>query len=578
MLLGVSEGIGKTSTLDRCGAPVGEMLAAGMGPGCAISLAAPASVSLHPDHECATHVETPTVLTLRPVESAEQRSELGASARSADGEDCLRPAGPSSAAARLREHAREVGRKAPDRERRVPFSLVPFSWASKRKEPGRRDGLPAKARPQINNAHRKPHPTITHPNVGLRTTQPNLRNCPNHETQMFDHIVLRREEGGLPISAGQIAESMLYYQKVQVFIDRSTLLGLVRQLGTDGVLTLIRRPDISGVFCEEILGTQTNSVGVSNYHNFVAMRFSGNESTGELRSTQDRLQFDLESLGIARTKAKKFVGAFLERVSVRKLSGHHFLRGGITEAAKNDLSDAAFVTQAIRAAIAVTPGGYKVGDDFKFEVLISDLGAFVFSNLDLDGINKRRAAAVPSLEPLTIAHLLTNLLDARADLALAAFYGGDFVTSSVTSSIIQVRHAELLRRSKLNINARRAFTEVTLPDSPTVAEVIDAGERSFDEFLVMLDRAERFKSWLKTVSPDEGMIRSYMRDVTSEGWIQKLPAKSLRYLLTLALDATNPVVGVVAGFMDNFVVEKLCAGWRPNHFVSGRLGPFVRRD
>jgi len=40
---------------------------------------------------------------------------------------------------------------------------------------------------------------------------------------MFEHIVLRRTEGGLPISVGQIAEALLYYQKVHLFIDRGTL-------------------------------------------------------------------------------------------------------------------------------------------------------------------------------------------------------------------------------------------------------------------------------------------------------------------------------------------------------------------
>ncbi len=167
-------------------------------------------------------------------------------------------------------------------------------------------------------------------------------------------------------------------------------------------------------------------------------------------------------------------------------------------------------------------------------------------------------------------------MDARADLALASFYGGDFVTSEVTSSIIQARHIEFLRRSDINVDSRRQFIEVVLPDSPSLAEVIDSGERSFDEFLLLLDRAGRFKDWLKKVNPDEGLVRSYMRDISSEGWIQRLPAKSMRYILMHALDATNPGAGIVAGFMDNFVVDKLLSGWRPNHFISGRLGPFVQ--
>lgn len=393
---------------------------------------------------------------------------------------------------------------------------------------------------------------------------------------MFDHIVLRRATGGLPISAGYIAEALLYYQKLHLFIDRGTLFHLIKQLGFSRILALLSRPEVSAVYCEEMLGTRTDSVGVSQYHNFMAFTLSGHKDVGEIKSPVDRLKYELERQGIPKKEAKQFSGAFLQRVPLRKFSGNYFLDGGIEAAAKRDLLDIEFAKQAIRQAISVTPGGYTVGDDLKLEVIESDLGFFIFTNIDLKGINKQRSLASPPIEPLTIAHLLTNLLDARADLALASFYGGDFVTSAVTSSIIQARHSEFLRRSNINDASRRQFVEVVLPDSPSLAEVIDSGERSFDEFLLLLDRAGRFKDWLKKVNPDEDLIRSYMRDISSEGWIQRLPAKSLRYMLTVALDATNPVAGLVAGFMDNFVVEKLFSGWRPNHFVSGRLGQFIQ--
>ncbi len=393
---------------------------------------------------------------------------------------------------------------------------------------------------------------------------------------MFEHIVLRRAEGGLPISAGQVAEALLYYQKVHLFIDRGTLFNLIQQIGTGRILTLLHRAEVSAVYCEEMLGTHTESVGVSSCHNYVAFTLTGHEGVGQLKTPLERLQYEIERQGIQKAEAKRFSRAFLDLVPMRKFSGNHFLQGGITDAAKRDLLDIEYAEQAIRKAIAVTPGGYAVGDDLRFEVINSDLGMFVYTNIDLESINRRRVQAVPSVEPLTVAHLLSNILDARADLALASFYGGDFVTSAVTSSIIQVRHTELLRRSKLNVDSRQQFTEVVLPDSPSLAEVIDSGERSFDEFLSLMDRAARFKDWLKSVNPDEDMIRTYMRDVSSEGWIQRLPAKSLRYILTLALDATNPAVGLASGFIDNFVVEKLFSGWRPNHFVSGKLSPFVK--
>jgi len=393
---------------------------------------------------------------------------------------------------------------------------------------------------------------------------------------MFEHIVLRRAEGGQPISAGQIAEALLYYQKVHVFIDRGTLLELIRQIGVPLILTLLRRPEVSAVYCEETLGTRTDSVGVSQYHNYVAFTIAGHDSVGQLKTPAERLVYEVERQGLSRKDARRFSTAFLERVPVRRLSGNHFVEGGVTHAAKSDLLDTEYSAQAIRAAVAVLPGGYVIDDKFQYEVITTDQGTFIFTNIDFKSINSRRAESSPPLEPVTIAHLLSNLLDARADLALASFYGGDFVTSAVTSSIIQVRHAELLRRSKLNLGSRRQFTEVVLPDSPRLAEVIDSGERSLVEFLVLLDQAGRFKDWLKAVNPDEDLVRSYIRDMSSKGWIERLPAKSLRYILTLALDATNPIVGLASGFVDNFLMEKLFSGWRPNHFVSGKMAPFIK--
>lgn len=393
---------------------------------------------------------------------------------------------------------------------------------------------------------------------------------------MFEHIVLRKSEGGLPISAGQIAEALLYYQKVHLFIDRGTLFKLIKQIGAGRTLTLLRRAELSAVYCEQGLATRTESVGVSQFHNYAAITLFGNKGVGQLKTPLDRLQYELERQGINKSEAKRFSKAFLDLVPIRKFSGNHFLQGGIIDAAKCDLLDIEYARQAIRKAIAVTPGGYEIGDDLKFEVINSELGMFVFTDIDLELINQRRFHATPSIEPLTIAHLLSNILDARADLALASFYGGDFITSAVTSSIIQVRHTELLRRSNINVDSRRQFTEVVLPDSPSLAEVIDSGERSFDDFLNLLDRAEKFKDWLKAANPDEDLIRTYMRDVSSQDWLQRLPAKSLRYLLTLALGAANPAVGFVSGIVDNFIVEKVFSGWRPNHFVSEKLSPFLR--
>lgn len=395
---------------------------------------------------------------------------------------------------------------------------------------------------------------------------------------MFEHIVLRRAEGGDIISAGQVAEALFYYQRLHLIIDRATLFNLIRQIGIDHVLTLICRHDVTAVYCEEMLATHTTTYAATEFHGYAEITLVGDKNN-QLDTPEERLQFELERQGIPKKDARRFIRDFFKLVPVRKLSGNHFLNGGIVKAAEQDLLDDVYIRQALRRAVEVMPGGYTVEHELKFELLKSDKGFCVFTNVDFNQINKKRAELTPSLEPIKIAHLLTSILDSRADLALSSFYGGDFVTSAVNSSIIQIRHAELLRRAKLNQDSRQQFIDLVLPDTPSLAEVIDSGERSFDDFLKLLDQSARFKDWLNTVNPDENLIRTYVRDISSEGWIQKLPAKSVRYMFTTAIEATfkatHPAAGLVAGIVDNFLLDKIFAGWRPNHFVSKRLSPFV---
>src|SRR5438477_10645984 len=108
---------------------------------------------------------------------------------------------------------------------------------------------------------------------------------------MFEHIVLRRAEHGLPISVGQIAEALLYYQKVHLFIDRGTLQGLIKGLGAAATQRLLRRPEMTAVYCEENLATHSSSVGVTQFHTYVAFSVSGDQNVGELKTPEARLLY-----------------------------------------------------------------------------------------------------------------------------------------------------------------------------------------------------------------------------------------------------------------------------------------------
>lgn len=392
---------------------------------------------------------------------------------------------------------------------------------------------------------------------------------------MFEKIVLRKSETGAAISAGQLAEALLFYQNVHVLLDMGSFGQLIRQIGPGTLLSVLQRGHCTAVYCEETLGTHTQSVGPMQAHTFVAFTLTGHDDVGMFKSREERIAYMLRSQGIADTDAKRSAKAFLRTVPVRKLTGDYYLKGGVTQAARRDLDDRTFVLEAINRALNLTPGAETLAPVSKFEIVDTELGMYVFDNVDFESVNRRRASLRPPLDPVTVAHFLTHLLEARADLVLASFYGGDFASSEITSSIVKLRYAEILRRTGLNQDERSQFHRVTLPDYPTLREVIDSGQRSFKEFLVLLDKASRFKDWLKEVPVDEGLVRSYMTEISKESWIQGLPGKTIRYLFTSALDAWNPGAGAMAALADNFIIDKLAKGWRPNHFVENRLSPFV---
>lgn len=393
---------------------------------------------------------------------------------------------------------------------------------------------------------------------------------------MFEKIVLRRSELGTAVTAGQIAEALLFYQNVHLIIDMGSFGQLVRQLGPGTLLSILQRADCTAVYCEESLGTHSQSVGPMQAHGFVAFTLSGHEGLGSFCSREDRVAYMLKNEGVPSSDAKRFAKAFLKYAPARKLSGDFYLRGGITTAARLDLDDGDFVRSAVNAALSRTPGAEALGTSLRFDIVDSELGMYVFDNVDFPSINSRRAGLRPPQEAITSAHLLGHILEARADLAFAAFYGGDFVSSEVTSSIVQLRYSEILRRGRLNEEQRTNFHNVTLPDYPSLRETIDSGQRSFKDFLLLLDKATRFKEWLKTAAVDEGLLRSYIADVSKEGWIQSVPAKTVRYLFTVVLEAQNPIVATAAALADSFIVDKLLGGWRPNHFVENRLGLFLQ--
>ena len=393
---------------------------------------------------------------------------------------------------------------------------------------------------------------------------------------MFEKIVLRHSQTGIPLTLGEIAEALLFYQKVHVILDSLSMATIIRTLGTSELLALVERGRITAVYAEDMLMATNENVGWAQNHSFMTAMISGERDKNEiLKSRRARLENILVMSNHSRTEARKLAERFIKRIPITRYSSDYFIEGGVHKAATGGLSDPAYLTAAMRRALRDQVGFESFAENLRVNLTkVSADKFYIDSNIDFAAGNARRKEVDPSLESVGESGLLVRLLDASADLNIASFYGGDFYTSLTNSDIVRLRCTELLKRTDISATQLQQFKDIVLHEYPAIREVINSGERSFAEFEKLLDQSEKFRRNVHKMGPDESLVAEYFRETKTEGWLSSLPAKGARFVIGLGLGLVNPVVGAGWGAADSFLLDKL-KGWRPNHFVDGKLKPFL---
>jgi hypothetical protein len=396
---------------------------------------------------------------------------------------------------------------------------------------------------------------------------------------VFEKIVLRNSENQPGITPGDLAESLLFYQKVHVVLDINSFKFILDGIGMDRLLSLIRKKRITAYYAEDMLMTRNENQGSRQLHWFDSGSVSGKPGDEKPRKgNKGRLAMLLEMNGSTPRSAQKLSDQFLEFAHMGRLSSDHFVKGGIPAGAMSDLSNPEYVHACIRTVLKNTVGFDGYANNLVLEISPVGNKFIVQTNIDFNQGNALRKSIASALEPISEGNLLNGILSARADISLAAFYGGDFRTSAAISEIIQIRHAELLRRTGINADEISNFHSVELSNYPTIRDVINNKGRSFDEFLKLLDISDKFRDMVHRIEPDAKLVAEYVAEIKKEGWISSVDAKTVRYLIVAAVAFKNETAGFAAAWADLFLTEKILAPWRPNHFVDGKLKPFLDKE
>lgn len=395
---------------------------------------------------------------------------------------------------------------------------------------------------------------------------------------MFEKALIRRT-GEKDIDIGTIAETVFFYGKTQLLLNRGVISELTK-LPRDDLLELSSRGCLNLSYVKPIFAVLTT--GVLRVHSFCAIEVGPKDKSKRKTTYKEEISTAFsDAYGNSRA-TRNAAKHFIDRVELFKHSEFNDKTNIVCELAKSDVTDKRFVRAAAATILQRIAPTYSPPVNFQFEIMDTGDGYAVASNLDFSAITK--VSLPPFNEGFTAAHLLGFIHDARADTFFAAHYMAELVTTDSASEIIKLKHYEWLRRGEASRGEIKEFTEIATDKFPSIREAIMSGSRSMAEFFKLLDQADKFKSWIQSTNPDQGLLNAYFHEATKDSWADKLPGKTIRIaaltLAGVAIESLFPTGYALASTTalsagDSLLLDRLAKGWRPAQFIKGPYVKFV---
>ncbi len=372
------------------------------------------------------------------------------------------------------------------------------------------------------------------------------------------------------VDVGLLAEAMLFYEDVRVIGGYGTLRQLIKGCGPDILIELLASKRLHFTYLDNQFAISTDNQNPRGVHHKTIL-FTGQDF--ELNRVARKLFTEVTGrAGRGRRLANRFAGL------VETIQYDTSLTSGSIE----DFADSSYVTKAIELLLGHFVPSYTQRDPIFFTVRIDQDEFTIETNVDFSRANQLYHKAVSPQDPwLTEAFLLVQLMRVRSNLYFASTYSSELLADEVSKKLIQAKFEDLLHPRDKGMELVTRFQDFVFDDSRTIREVINGGERSFADILAVLDSATKFRHWLHDQPEDVKLIRAYLEEITKSSWIERLPSKSIRWLLFtgagLGLDALGGlgIGSLVLSVVDTFLLDQLIQGWKPNQFIEGPLYKFM---
>jgi hypothetical protein len=413
---------------------------------------------------------------------------------------------------------------------------------------------------------------------------------------MLELAVLRRTGVNQElIDIGLLAETLLFYERVHLLFDGGTLTYLLKTIGPDLLLDVLDRDGVSASFHSENLGTATNTNHGIQTHNFALFTAMPGQARGRRQpkarrpgraSNEEWLAVTVDRAIGAGPPTSKFTKQLLKKLSSDGWKLPTLGSQDLPSVMRSEMDDVKSIDAAVKRVVNILIPSFPIPKKWFFRPSDVGNGYAIETNFDFARLNEEYHKVIPpSHSSLSQAQLLSHLLDARASLAVGFKYLGELVVDPVGAGLIRLKTLELMRKRDAHVEELDLFQDMYLPESRKIRECLNSGERDFAEFLKLLEGADRFKSWLAGINPDDKLLSEYFKAATVSSWVDKLPTKLSRWAITTGLGAAvetlyptgaAAVISQGISLLDATLLDRVLKGWRPNHFVEGGLTDFVK--
>ncbi len=390
---------------------------------------------------------------------------------------------------------------------------------------------------------------------------------------MFKNICIIPNEQSFPTDIGFIAENLLYYENVNVIAESNTLPVLINNCGVDVLIELLTNRNLKIFVRDSLLAIESHQHPYGNL-NDVALVSSPTLTKEEhifrglFASTGRR--------GYSKRTAQRIL-PFIESINYEN---------SIPELVRTDLKDKDYIKQVIIDTIKYYNPEITIRAeefDYKFEKIENKY--LFYSNLDYAEINKR-IPNNPDGKIINPTSLMLNITETRGDMHLSSLLNAEIATTAIHSELMKIKFHEIYKKTSKSTSDLFQFNDFTLANGHAIRETINDGDKNFEDFFKVLDKAEKFKDWLKNIDDDKNIVREYYEAVSKETWIDKLPGKSFRWsfftgagllLDALATGGIGTAVGLGLSAGDAFLLDKVAKGWKPSVFIDKNLKPFIEK-